>query len=128
MGILQSVMIVSLLLGTLGSGMKENMEYPVSYAYFPGYTRFEDNMVLDMSAIADEQVYYKILGEATEYVLPVGTEEFAIPEDGRYRFYVYTNEGMIQDVTREFGVSMYDSVMSTDMEEDNRRIIPVQKK
>lgn len=128
MRIFQSAVVVALLLGTLGSDVKENCVYPTSYAYFPGYTRFEENTVIEVSGLGYDEVYYRVLGEKMEYRLPDGTEEFAIPEDGRYRFYVYTNEGMIQDVTRELGVSIYHSVMSTDMEEEHRRIIPVQKK
>lgn len=128
MGILHSAMVVALLLGTLGSGVKENSEYPISYAYFPGYTRFEENTVIEISGLGYDEVFYRVLGEETEYRLPDGTEEFAIPEAGRYRFYVYINGGTIQDVTRELGVSVYHSVTSTDMDADSRRIIPVQKK
>ncbi len=54
MGILQSVMIVSLLPGTLGFGIKENSEYSISYAYFPGYTRFEENIVIEVSGLGYE--------------------------------------------------------------------------
>ena len=125
---LQSAVVVALLLGTLGSDVKENRAYPTSYAYFPGYTRFEENTVIEVSGLGYDEVYYRVLGEKTEYRLPDGTEGFAIPEAGRYRFYVYGSDGMVLDITRELGVSVYHSVTSTDMNADNRGIIPVQKK
>ena len=60
MGILQSAMVVALLLGTLGSGVKENSAYPTSYAYFPGYTRFEENTVIEVSGLGYDEVYYRV--------------------------------------------------------------------